>query len=227
MLRLTRVLALVASIGAGGAHAAIIIDGTTTGRYNSGLGDLAALDGTPGGFLLGPNVSEGDPNLSFPADPLAGVVYPAAFGANWLAGDYTGGSWSAGAVAIPSTWAVNSETAIVYEFTLGSASDIHIDLGVDNGILVWLDGVYVFGAQAAGGADISEYDIDLAAVAAGSHRLQILREDHGGGTDYAISVNATASVPEPSSLMLLGAAFVGVAWAVRRSRVRTRANARI
>lgn len=185
------------------SHAIVIIDSSTLGRYNAGLGDLAALDGA-GGFFLAANVSEGDPNLP-PVIAEPSVSYGGAFGTNWLAGDYTGGAWSAGPVAIPATWTVNDETAIVYEFALAAASNVHVDFGVDNGILVWLNGSYVFGAQAPGGSSIAEYNLDLSNLAAGTHRLQILREDHGGATGFHILANATAvAVPEPASLSLLG-----------------------
>lgn len=191
------------------AYAAIIIDNTTFGLYNSGIGDIEAIDG-PGGFLPGPNVSEGDPTIVLGSDPS--LAFTAAFGADWLAGDYSGGTWSAVPVAIPSGWTINTETAIVYDFTLSSASDIHIDLGVDNGIIAWLDGAFLFGATRPGGSSITEYDIDLLSVASGNHSLQILRADHGGGQDYDISVDATdsVSVPEPALLSLFGIGLLGL-----------------
>lgn len=184
------------------AAATIIIDNTSLGLYNNGLGDLAAIDG-PGGFFLAANVTEGDPTSSFTTDP--GIAFTAAFGADWLGGNYSGGAWSANPVAIPSGWAVNSETAIVYDFTLALASDLHIDIGVDNGILVWLNGTFLYGATAAGGASINEYDIDVLGLGAGSHSLQIIRADHGGGTGYGISVDAkelAVKVPEPGNILL-------------------------
>jgi hypothetical protein len=194
------------------ASAATIISNATLGLYNNGIGDIHAIDG-PFGFLPGPNVSEGDPTIVLGADP--NLTFPAAFGADWLGGNYTGGAWSAGLVAIPSGWAINTETAIVYNFTLATASSLHIDLGVDNGILVWLNGSFLFGATAPGGSFISEYDIDIASLAAGSHSLQILRADHGGSQDYDIQVDATA-VPEPATLLLTVMSLAGVGMARRR-----------
>jgi hypothetical protein len=201
------------------SNAGVIIDSTTLGRYNAGLGDLADLDG-PNGFFLAHDVTEGDSTLA-PIAAQPSVTYSGHFGANWLAGDYSGATntWSSGPVAIPKEWKVNDETAIVYDFLLSSSSNLHIDIGVDNGLLVWLNGNYIFGARAGGGSSLSEYDIDVANLAAGSYKLQILREDHGGATGFDILASTTTAVPEPATLSLLGLGLLSLGMVRRRRSV--------
>lgn len=214
---LTRIIGmamLTGVVGMGSASAAIIIDSSTMGYYNDGLGDLSGL-AQPANQFPAANCGGGcnavtDPTINPAAEPT--ILGPNI--GTWLTNAApTGGTWSAGLETIPSSWAVNTETAIVYELQGGDfgLSNLHIDLGVDNGIFVWLNGDYLFGALNSGGANINEYDISVASVDAGMNYLQILREDHGGGTGYMIQVSGDRNegpgpnqIPLPASILLLG-----------------------
>jgi hypothetical protein len=215
------------------AGAVVIVDGTTSGFYNAGLGDLStdsvlgAQTDTATSFNLFPaaNVSAGDPTIppvaSAPnlvgADP-ATVTALGSFLGNTTA---LGGNWSAAPQAIPSTWSVNDETAIVYTIDAGAGfSDLTVNIGVDNGVYVWFDGAYQFGAMAPGGASAFEYSVNVGPVSGGTHFLQILREDHGGATGWVIRADATLStstVAEPASLALLGLGLVALGFGAKRS----------
>ena len=111
----------------------------------------------------------------------------------------------------PPAGLINTETAIVYNFNLATPSSLHLDLGVDNGIVVWLDGAFLFGATAPGVADIDEYNVDVASLSAGAHALQILRPIMAAVKAMRISVDAQPiAEPEPGSLLLSAISLAGL-----------------
>ena len=204
---------LALSMAASSANAAVILDNSSLGRYNASIGTsldtLGALDPFPCA-----NVACGDLTVSFPTAPdlsaAAGVL------GNWLTNPASpGGSWTS-AQAIPANWAVNTETAIIYELDAGAGlTNLSLSLGVDNGIFVWLDGDYLFGTRRAGGASLGEYVLALPNLT-GTHYLQILREDHGAATGYAIELTGDPlRVPAPGTLALLGLGLAAIAGSLR------------
>lgn len=193
-------------LAAGSANAGVILDNSGLGRYNNSIG--TSLD-TSGSLDLFPcaNVACGDATVTFATAPnlsaAAGVL------GDWLANPAgPGGAWS-GVQAIPLNWAINTETAIIYGIDAGAGlANLSLLLGADNGVFVCLDGACVFGARAAGGSSLGEYTLSRSKLSAGTHYLQVLREDHGGAADFDIRRTGDRSrVPEPGTLALTGLAL--------------------
>lgn len=218
--------ALACTAFATAGQAATLIDGTTAGYYNDGIGTV--LDGSnpfEGSFMFpGANISQGDPSLDIPAGNEPDLSAAASALGSWLTTPASpGGSWSASPVAIPASWSVNSETAIIYELDggAGGLSNVMASFGVDNGLFVWLNGNFLGGHLRPGGVVPGEFTLSLGDLGAGLNYLQILREDHGGLAGYSVEVTgdiSPAPVPLPASGLLLAAGAAGLAAFRRRSR---------
>lgn len=146
---------------------------TSPAWINASLG--RRLDGTGPQF---PTPEKDDPTLQFATAPDLSPV--AALLGPWL--DARRPPDTSRWVEAPrgvTEWAPNDELAAVYPFTLDQPARLVARFGVDNGVFVWLDGHYLFGAIGPGAAYDGEYTVDFGVVAAGTHHLQLLLEDHG------------------------------------------------
>nr|WP_320012195.1 PEP-CTERM sorting domain-containing protein [uncultured Desulfobulbus sp.] len=206
----TVTLGLVLTAGVfASAQADTIIDNNTYGYYNDNLGNIDSLgitDDTTVAYSTAPDWSSAATDLG-----------------DWLTSPGSlNSNWSATAVLIPSTWSVYEETAVIYEINAGvtGLSNVIAKFGVDNGLFVWLDGQYLYGWRSSGGSTQWEYSLDLGTLSAGTHYLQLLREDHGGATGFDIEVTADASspVPEPATMLLFGAGIAGLSAVGRKKR---------
>ena len=166
----------------------VLVDDMTLGFYNAALG--TSLDGTQPQFPPA-NLSGGDPTIVSASEP--GLAAVATILGGWLSPTTPlplNPNWS-GLQPIPSTWAVNTETAIIYPIDAGPGGLVNVrgNFGIDNGIFVWVNGVFQFGAVAPGEAPAFEYaDIDLGILQPGMNFIQILREDHGVENDYTVRI---------------------------------------
>jgi hypothetical protein len=165
-----------------------LVDDNTPAQYNAALG--TSLDATQSQFPCADTLC-GDPTINPASEP--DLSSTSAVLGDWLSNPPSlNANWS-GPQAIPINWDVNTETAIVYEVDAGKcgARSVTGSFGVDNGIFVWVNGVYAFGALAPGGAVAAEYVFPLGDLPPGKNFVEVLREDHGGVTGYSVQITGT------------------------------------
>lgn len=225
-MKTLRLLSIIAALAASPvAHALVLVQTSDPGYYNNSLGTV--LNGTNGGES-GPFPVANDSNLNFPSAPDLSAA--GALLGNWLTDPLNlNANWSHVA-SIPNSWAVGTEVAVMYEFDTLGATNVVASFGVDNGIFVWLDGTYLFGARAAGTHVLGEYVVGVGNLSAGTHFLQLLLEDHGSTNGYDVQITADTfipgpgpggSVPEPATLALLGIGIAGMAHHQLRKQPKT------
>ncbi|MFQ5440099.1 MAG: hypothetical protein ACE5DL_01410 [Nitrosopumilaceae archaeon] len=169
------------------AGAPKIIDDSTQGFYNDSIGTVLDGDDPSIPTCLGPDPdvdNAPEPNIS-DADSALG---------NWL-GDPSNlnPNWS-GPQDIPDDWPDCEENAIIYPIEVEACLvNLELTIGVDNGAFVWLDGVYQGGERHPGGVGSDEPMLSLPDLGPGTHYLQILREDEGGGQGFTIMVSGFES----------------------------------
>lgn len=133
---------------------------------------------------------------------LARLALPLNLG-GWLgAARPTGGRWSPSPSAIPGTWPAGAENAIVYEIDGGEGgiSNVVANFAVDNGIWVWVNGQFKFGAVENGAdASLFEYiDIQLGNFPPGKSYVQVLRSDLGARNGWNVLITGTTQGDRPA-----------------------------
>jgi hypothetical protein len=172
---------LMMPLGARGETVLVRTLGTTSdtlGYINQGLGDLAPTNSADPLAYYFPLTD--DPDRTFPTPPdLSSIT---ALG-SWLTTPSLlplTGTWE-GPTIVPTQWPVNQELGIVYLLDGGEwgYDNVVARFGIDNGLFVWLNGEYRFGAMAPGEPTLGEYTVPLGRLQPGPNYLQILLEDHG------------------------------------------------
>ena len=152
-----------------------LVDDTTPAYINVSLGDLGAPSGHMPWFPA-PNTFGGQQDHRFDTEPDLTITdalgdwlgTPPSLNANWSAPTVPG--WF---------WLVNEEIALIYEIDTGSGGSLAGHFAhIDNGIHIWVDGVWMFGARDPEGRAWN--NIWLGNLSPGVHHVQILLEDSGG-----------------------------------------------
>ena len=153
---------------------------------------------------------------------------------DWLSDTANLDSWDE-ITAVLESWAPGSEIAMVYEFDIAADlwTDVEFRGHTDGGILIWIDGVFVYGSSGPDSAtDQAGYDYhaDFPDLASGTHVLQIILESHGETpptVNFELRGNAagntqtatTNAVPEPAAMALFGLGLAGLI-VIRRRKAR-------
>jgi len=172
----------------------VLVNDRTSGYYSEALETL--LDGTQLQFPPA-DQSGGDPFIDTGPGPSLSVA--ATVLGDWLAANPLplNENWSS-LRAIPQSTLANIETVVIYPIDAGTSGITGLtgNFGADNGIFVWVNGVYKFGAHGPGAVSGFEYrDIDLGDLPPGLNFVQVLREDHGDFGGYTIEIEGWVARP--------------------------------
>jgi hypothetical protein len=126
-------------------------------------------------------------------------------------------------------WSEDFERAIVYEFDIDVLqwTDVELRINAATGILVWLDGEFVFGASNPSDfLDTLDWPFisSLPDLDGGQHFLQVFLENHDAESGFALEIRGApvfASVPEPNGVALLAFGILAFGLILRRRKQRS------
>ena len=193
-------MTLAGSFASKTIYAALLVDGNTLGYYNSSLGTI--LDGSQPQFPF-PFFQGGDPLIDPAGEP--DLSAGAAVLGGWLDPAPSRNEFWSPLGPIPVVWEDNTETAIIYEVNGGQTgfTNVLAQLDVDNGVFVWVNGQYRFGAIGPGSpSPVGQFEytnVVLGTLSPGTNYIQILREDNGFFSGYQIRITGDAATLPPGT----------------------------
>jgi hypothetical protein len=144
----------------------------------------------------------------------------------WTGVSYDDSSWYTGAtlfgnmdygLGAPATeWTAGYDAKVRKTIDAGAGIDgAVLNIAIDNGYTLFLDGVQIDSQYAEGYTNRWEYSVALGDLSAGVHTLALQLDDNGGVTAFDAELTGTEAVPEPATMAALG---MGALALLRRRR---------
>jgi hypothetical protein len=189
-----------------------------TGLYLAGLPVCADIILAPGSTW---EYTFSTPSSDWNTTSGGWTTGPAPFGNN--TGGYSGDP--SGLFDYQTYWAADGSDGydlwvrMAVDLTNYDLSTVQWDLGVDNGFALYMNGAAVAAANGEGYTYRWEYSGDFSGVTLnqGINIIAVALEDHGGLTAFDMQVTGTP-VPEPASVLALGACSLGAFLARRKKK---------
>lgn len=163
---------------------------------------------------------------------LSTDLWPSWSTAGYDSFDWASAAWSTGSAAFGNGsilpyhtyWREGTDLALQKTFAIPTSpinGDLILNVAADNGFIIFVNGFQIAKETAEGYTSIWEYTLAIdnsPFIAPGLNLIQVLAEDHGGKTYFDMQLTGDIPpVPEPGTILLLGAGLVGLA-AWRRSK---------